>query len=309
MTHTIHGLVPILATPFHVDGSLDMASLRRLTEFNISGHADGLAVSGMASEAFALTAKERQTILTEVVRIADGALPVVAGVNGTSTVTAIEQAREAEAGGATCLMVLPPFMVKPSAAQLVDFYQGVAEAVDLEIMVQDAPGPTGVQMAVATVVELSEIRGITSLKVEAPPTAQKVGAVVAAVQSGQFAVLGGNNAQLCLEEYARGAIGTMPACEFTDALSVILDKWNSGNQDDARQEFAALLPLLLFGVQPGLAWAVHKEVLVRRGIIDHATVRLPAGALDGVTRAALMQVLESLQTPLRHIKGASAVLG
>lgn len=309
MTHTIHGLVPILATPFHADSSLDIPSLRRLTEFNISGNAEGLAVSGMASEAFALTAKERQTILTEVVRIADGALPVVAGINGTSTVTAIEQAREAEAGGATCLMVLPPFMVKPSAAQLVDFYQDVAAAVDLEVMVQDAPGPTGVQMALSTVVELSKIRGVTSVKVEAPPTAQKVGAVVAAVQSDQFAVLGGNNAQLCLEEYARGAIGTMPASEFTDALSVILDKWNSGNQDDARKEFAALLPLLLFGVQPGLAWAVHKEVLVRRGIIDHATVRLPAGSLDGATRAALMEVLDALQTPLRHVKVSPAVVG
>jgi len=309
MRHTIHGLVPILATPFHIDGSLDIPSLRRLTEFNISGNANGLAVSGMASEAFALTAMERQTILTEVVRIADDAVPVVAGINGTSTVTAIEQAREAEAAGATCLMVLPPFMVKPSAAQLVDFYHDVAEAVDLEIMVQDAPGPTGVQMAVNTVVELSKIGGIASVKVEAPPTAQKVGSVVAAVQSDQFAVLGGNNAQLCLEEYARGAIGTMPACEFTDALSVILDKWHFGNRSDARKEFAALLPLLLFGVQPGLAWAVHKEVLVQRGIIDNPTVRLPAGSLDGGTRAALMELLDCLQTPLPQVKGLPAAAG
>ena len=200
MTHTIHGLVPILATPFSSDGSLDLSSLRRLTEFNLSAGATGVAVSGMASETFALTVSERLTVLTEVVRVAAGAVPVVAGINGMSTVTAIEQAREAETSGASCLMVLPPFMVKPSASQLIEFFHGVADAVDIEIMVQDAPGPTGVQMAVSTIVELSKIPGITSVKVEAPPTAQKVGAVAAAVDRDQFAVLGGNNAQLCLEE-------------------------------------------------------------------------------------------------------------
>ena len=67
-------------------------SLRRLVEFELAAGVDGVAVFGMASEGFALTAAERRTILADVVEVVDGRVPVVAGVNGTSTATAIEQA-------------------------------------------------------------------------------------------------------------------------------------------------------------------------------------------------------------------------
>lgn len=294
MAHTVRGLVPILATPFTSEGQLDLSSLRRLTAFALAAGADGVAVSGMASEAFALTARERRLVLETVIEEVNSACPVVCGVNGTSTVTAIEQAQDAAEAGASCLMVLPPYMVKPSANQLLDFYSDVAASTEAEIMVQDAPGPTGVQMSVPTIAELSKIPRVTSVKVEAPPTAEKVAAVVQAAASESFAVLGGNNAQLCLEEYVAGAIGTMPASEFTDILAPILNSWTSGQEKKARQDLASLTPLLLFGVQPGLAWAVHKEILVKRGIIATSTVRSPASPLSDSTRKALFAMFDSL---------------
>jgi 4-hydroxy-tetrahydrodipicolinate synthase len=297
VTHTVQGLVPILATPFLPDGGLDLPGLRRLTKFQLASGVDGVAVFGMASEGFALTAAERARILTEVVRVTAGAVPVVAGVNGTSTVTAIEQAREAEEGGAAVLMVLPPFMVKPSTAQLVDFYGDLTAAVGVEVMVQDAPGVTGVAMPTSLVVELSKLAGVTSVKVEAPPTTPKIGAVVETVADARFAVLGGQNAQFCLEEFARGAVGTMPACEFSDMLAPLLADWGQGRRAEARVGFARLLPLVRFGLQPGIAWAVHKEVLVRRGVIEHATVRSPAAPLDAGSQHGLALLLDDLALP------------
>lgn len=299
MPNTVHGLVPILATPFQPDGSLNLPSLRRLTEFQLASGVDGVAVFGMASEAFALTAAERSRVLAEVVAVVGDAVPVVAGVGTTSTVTALEQAHEAEAGGATALMVLPPYLVKPGPGQLVDFYRDIAASVELEIMVQDAPAATGVQMPTWLIVELSKIERVTSVKVEAQPTAPKIAALADALGSlddtaDQLAILGGQNAQFCLDEYARGAVGTMPACEFADLLAPILADWNGGRHSDARAAFARLLPLVLFGLQPGIAWAVHKEVLVTRGIIDHATVRSPAQTLDEASRASLDLIMEDL---------------
>ncbi|MBB5785652.1 dihydrodipicolinate synthase family protein [Jiangella mangrovi] len=299
MTHTVHGLVPILATPFLPDGSLDRPGLRRLVEFQLTSGVDGVAVFGMASEGFALTLAERQVILSDVREIVADAVPVVAGVNGTSSVTALEQAREAADGGADALMVLPPFMVKPGPDQLVEFYGLVGEfaaSTGTEVMVQDAPGVTGVTMSAALIVELSKLDGVTSVKVEAPPTVPKVGAVADAVaaEDDGFAVLGGQNAQFVLDEYARGSIGTMPACEFPDLLAPVLATWNAGQRAEARAAFARLLPLIVHGLQQGIAWAVHKEVLVRRGIIEHATVRLPAKTLDAGGRALLDDILAPL---------------
>ena len=297
MALKLHGLMPILATPFDSTGALDRAGLRRLVEFELASGVDGVAVFGMASEGFALTTEERRAILDDVVQVVDGHVPVIAGVNGTSTATSIEQALLAQDGGADALMVLPPFMVKPPAASLIDFYGDVAEATSLSVMVQDAPGVTGVAMTPALIAELALLDGVDSVKVESPPTAPKVGAVVDAIADPAFAVLGGQNAQFCLEEYARGAVGTMPACEFPDLLAPVLADFVAGRVEEARAAFRRMLPLVLIGLQGGIAWAVHKEILVARGIIEHATVRYPAARLDAGSRAAVHVVLEELALP------------
>ncbi|GAB5898773.1 dihydrodipicolinate synthase family protein [Mycolicibacterium mageritense] len=287
------GLVPILATPFTSDGRLDLPSLRSLVEFQIRCGVDGLAVFGMASEGFALTRAERSVILREVRTIVGPDLPLVAGVNATSTVTAVELAAEAVESGADHLMVLPPYLTVPSSQQIPEFFADVAAEAGAPIMVQDAPGVTGVSIAVEQIVKLATVPEIASVKVEAPPTPVKI-ADVAAAAPADFAVLGGQNAQDLIEEYDNGAVGTMPACEFSDHLRVILDDLAAGRRADARAGFARLQPLIRLGVRPGQAWAVHKEVLLRRGIINSARVRLPARPLDSVTRTALDEVLAEL---------------
>ncbi|MFJ9124190.1 dihydrodipicolinate synthase family protein [Streptomyces sp. NPDC102340] len=288
------GLMPILATPFTDSGELDVPSLRSLVEFELACGVDGLAVFGMASEGFALTEAERATILREVRAVAGPELPLVAGVNGTSTVTSRELAQRAVDGGADHLMVLPPFLTKPSPAQVVEFFAEVAAATDASVMLQDAPGVTGVSMSVEQIVSLAAEPHITSVKVEVPSPPAKVAAVAAATRS-DFAVLGGQNAQYLLDEHANGAVGTMPACEFSDVLRDVLDALHRGDRSRARALFANVRPLVHLGVRAGQAWAVHKEVLVRRGVIASARVRLPAAPLDAVTRRALEEVLEDIE--------------
>lgn len=287
----VRGLIPVLATPFHPDGDLDTASLHRLVEFQLASFVDGVAVFGFASEGFALTAAERREILRVVTAAAGPDLPVVAGVAATGTRDAVQQARAAADAGASVVMVVPPHMVKPSPAQLVDFYGTVAAAGGLPVMVQDAPASTGVTMPVSLIVELSKLDGVESVKIETQPTAPKVGAVVEATGDG-FLTLGGQNALFVLEEYGRGAVGTMPASEFPDLLMEALAFWRVDDRDRARAAFNRLLPLIRFGLQPGIAWSIHKHVLVRRGIIASPTVRPPALDADPGT----LRDLEILMT-------------
>ncbi|SCG76719.1 dihydrodipicolinate synthase family protein [Micromonospora coxensis] len=289
MTFPVTGLVPILATPFAPDGALAVDDLHRLLEFQLACGVDGIALFGFASETFALSARDREQILDAVDTVVGRAVPVVVGVNATGLPAAVEQARQAAERGAAGLMVLPPYMVKPSPTQLIDFYGTLAAQVPVPVMVQDAPNMTGVQMPVPLLAELAALPGVDAVKVEAPPTAPKCGAVGRAAPG--FAVFGGQNALFLLEEYARGAVGTMPACEFADALRPVLDDWSKGLRDDARQGFNRLLPLIRYGLQPGLAWAIHKHVLVRRGVIATATVRAPAQPIDDVTVAELDAIL------------------
>jgi dihydrodipicolinate synthase/N-acetylneuraminate lyase len=289
----VRGLIPVLATPFQPDGALDLPSLARLVEFQAASGVDGVAVFGFASEGFALTAADRAEILRVVTEVAGPDLPVVAGVAATHVRDAIDQTRAAAAAGASVVMVVPPFMVKPSPAQMVDFYGEVAASGGLPVMVQDAPGPTGVNMPVSLIVELSKLDGVGSVKIETQPTAPKVSAVRDGAAA-DFAVLGGQNAFFVLEEYARGAEGTMPACEFPDLLAPVLRQWAAGETAAARGSFTRLLPLIRFGLQPGIAWSIHKHVLVRRNLISSAAVRPPAVDADPATLAWLDDILADL---------------
>jgi 4-hydroxy-tetrahydrodipicolinate synthase len=214
-------------------------------------------------------------------------------VSATGTGDAIEQCRAAADAGASVAMLIPPFMVKPSPAQIVDFYGAVAAGGGLPVMVQDAPASTGVNLPVPLIVELSKLDGVDSVKVETQPTAPKVGAVVEAAAA-DFLVLGGQNALFVLEEYARGAVGTMPASEFPDLLAPVL---RAADPAAARAGFNRLLPLIRFGLQPGIAWSIHKHVLHRRGVIDATTVRPPAVDADPATLRALDLVLDDLGLP------------
>ncbi|MGI8880394.1 MAG: dihydrodipicolinate synthase family protein [Jatrophihabitans sp.] len=288
----IGGLIPVLATPFTEDGEVDLRSLTTLTEFQVGAGADGVALFGHASEGFSLTTVERAEILKTVRAAVPDPFPIVAGVSATGTGEAVELADRAADGGAAALMVLPPHMVAPSPDQLVDFYAAVA-AAGVPVMVQDAPGNSRVSMSVELITRLAEVDGVDSVKVETQPTTPKVADLVAAAPAG-FDVFGGQNALFCLEEYDRGAVGTMPAGEFTDLLRPVLDAFVTGDRAGARAGFTALLPLIRFGLQPGLAWAVHKQVMVARGLIATATVRAPAQPLDESASRWLADLLDDL---------------
>lgn len=292
---SVQGLIPVLATPFTASGEVDLLSLRNLVAFQVGAGADGVAVFGLASETFALTHQERRSIFA-VVKSESGGLPVVAGIGTTGVHLAVAELRELAEDGARTAMVLPPYMVKPSPSHMIDFYGTVGrEAVDLgmDVMVQDAPGATGVTMSTELIARLGELDGVSCVKVEAPPTVPKVAEVRLAIGDGGLSVIGGQNAQFVLDEYECGSVGTMPACEFTDLLAPILTLWNAGERSRARNDFARLLPLIVWGLQPGFAWAIHKEILVKRGIIETATVRAPARDLPARMRALLDEVAES----------------
>jgi 2-keto-3-deoxy-L-arabinonate dehydratase len=291
-TPQLRGVLPVLATPFTADLDVDLDSVVSLTRWQLHAGAGGVAVFGFASEGFSLNAAERRSILDVVRDVLPSELPLIAGVSATGTAEAVTLAEEAARGGATHLMLLPPHMVAPSPQQLIAFYRDVA-SVGVPVMIQDAPGNSRVTMSVDLICELAAVDGVTSVKVESPPTTPKIAALAGSAPSG-FDVLGGQNALFCLEEFDRGSVGTMPACEFTDLLVPIVDEFRAGHVVAARAQFARLLPLIRFGLQPGIAWAIHKEVLLRRGLIASAAVRSPAREVDDWTRAWLDHMLTDL---------------
>lgn len=295
----LKGVYPIVVTPFRDDGAVDHDSLDRLVEHLLAQGAHGLGLFGNASEGYTLMPHERLEMLKRIVRRVNGRVPVVVSSGHTGTDAAVELSREAADLGASALMVLPPYFLKPDGEGLMHYFHAISDAAKIPIMAQDAPLMTQVPMPVALLARMGrEIEWVQSVKVEAPPTAPKIGSLHAAA-NGTLALFGGLNGQFLIEECERGAVGTMPSSDATWVYVRILDLLERGEKKEAWQLFSTALPLIRFELQPGLGVSAAKHNLVSEGVIASARVRHPTSSMDA-TALAELRVLRELLAQARR---------
>jgi 4-hydroxy-tetrahydrodipicolinate synthase len=274
----LQGVFPILATTFHDNGSLDLESQASLTRHLLAQGAHGLGLFGNASEGYALSDAERAILFQHVREAAGPDVPLIASTGHSGTILAAELSRKAEDLGADALMILPPSFMKTDADGLMFYYEAISKAVGIPIMVQDAPLMTQVAMPASLLSKLGrEIENVKYAKVEAPPTAPKISAVV---QAGSITAFGGLNGNFFIEEHQRGARGIMPGSDMTSSFASIWNALETGNLADAWQTFTRILPLIRFELQPGLGVSAMKHNLKAAGVIRSTHVRHPTGSLD-----------------------------
>ena len=88
----------------------------------------------------------------------------------------------------------------------------------------------------------------------------------------------------------------MPFCSQPEAFVQVWKSFQAEDEVTARAVFNSwILPVnRLVDQSRGIYYAVHKELLRRRGVIRTATVREPAPALDDTTWSELDQLLAEL---------------
>lgn len=277
----LEGVVPILLTTFHDDGTLDLESQRRLIHHLLEQGAHGLGLFGNASEGYTLSGAERRQLLELIAQEVKGQVPLVVSSGHTGTTVAVELSRESEDLGADALMVLPPYYLKTDGEGLVRYYGEIANAVKIPVMVQDAPALTNVAMPPSLLAKMArEIPGVRYVKVEAAPTSPKF-SVVKREAGDKLVLFGGLNGNFFLEELARGSRGIMPGSDMIGLFVRVWDGWHQGQLEEAWDVFTQMLPLIRFELQPGLGVSAMKQNLQAAGIIRSACVRHPTSALDG----------------------------
>ena len=162
-------------------------------------------------------------------------------------------------------------------------------------MLQDYPPVNGVTMSPRQLADLCQaVPAITTVKLEGTPTPQRTAQTLASAPKG-VTVLGGLGGMYLLDELRRGASGTMTGFAFPEVLIRIWKAWKAGERLGAAEAYERHLPLLVFEGQPSIGLAIRKEILRRRGLIEHATVRHPGPRLDAGILADLDEVLGRLQ--------------
>ena len=142
----LEGVYSVLPTPFRTDGDVDEDSLRRVIDLFIAAGVSGVTALGVTGEVARLDDDERRRVLDIVVEEVHGRIGVVAGTTAEGTRVCIQHSRYAARAGATAVMVSPPRMPKLNSEAVVRHYKALAEAVDIEIVVQDYPPISGFAM-------------------------------------------------------------------------------------------------------------------------------------------------------------------
>jgi 4-hydroxy-tetrahydrodipicolinate synthase len=292
----LHGCIPILCTPFNDDLSLDLASLECEIEWVITEGATGVASLALASEGYKLTEVEREQVSRKVIEIVAGRMPVVISADGPGHAIAVDRAKRAEAWGADALMVLPPYFVKPDQQNLYDYYRQIGEAVSIPIMIQDAPQLTGVAMAPTLWARLAEDVPTTRyVKAEGTPGGPAITETIR-LSEGRLRMFSGWGGLGAIDAFERGAVGSMPAPNFTRLFADVQRRYEAGQIAEAEARFAGELPYSLWAMQSiDFSVASAKEELHRNGVLTTPLLRQPAVALDAVSRDQLDRWISARQ--------------
>lgn len=283
------GSLPALVTPFTADGELDLDTLGKLVEWHLDQGSHGLVPVGTTGESPTLTHEEHRTVVEEVIRVAAGRVPVIAGAGSNSTREGIGLLRHAADVGADAGLVVTPYYNKPTQAGLIAHYTALAEAVDLPIVIYNIPGRSVIDMSPETMGELSRLPQIIGVK-DATGRLERVSQQ--RITCGpDFVQLSGEDAT-ALGFNAHGGVGCISVtanvapklcAEFQEATL-------RGDFKTALDYQDRLMPLhqAIF-VEPGLVGA--KYAMSRLGLC-HERVRLPLVGLTEPTRRLIDAAME-----------------
>lgn len=161
------GVNPANVVPMTDDGTaIDEDSLERhLADLVSTDGVNGIVTNGHAGEVYALSREERARVVEIAADVADDDTPVVSGVVGGSTHDVIEEITDVEAAGADGVLVVPPHTpihTRDEAAK--GFFEDVAAASDLPLIIFQHPHWAGGHYAPELLAELAVTDGVVAVK-------------------------------------------------------------------------------------------------------------------------------------------------
>ena len=286
------GVYPILSTPFREDSSIHYEDLEREVEWFIESGVHGMGIA-MASEVYKLTGPERDDVLKAVVKTTNGRAKVVMNTGAEGTDATIFQSKRAEELGADALMIRPPTYVPTVAAEVVEFFGRIGEAVSIPVFLQDQ---STAQVTPAMAVQCANRHeNLCYIKVETPPTVPRTAEVARLRGDSGLILFGGAGGAFFLEELRRGSVGTMPGSTMPDVWVRIWNLWQDGEEQAAEEEFHRHAPLIRTLAQSlGISNTIYKHITARRGVtsMESAYARHPSLEPDELQLYEVDRMLE-----------------
>lgn len=240
---TLDGCGTALVTPFRDDGSLDAPALRALAAWQVAEGIDFLVPCGSTGEAQTLDDAERERVVREVVAVAAGRVPVMAGATHNDTRRAVVEARRMCDAGADAILSACPYYNKPTQDGLRRHFEAVVEASSRPVVLYNVPSRSGVNLLPATVAALATDARVIGIKEASGDMHQAL--ELLRVVPPSFRVLAGDD-WMALPLVASGGRGLVSVASnlVPRAMRELVDAARQGRLDQAQALTRRLLPLL-----------------------------------------------------------------
>jgi 4-hydroxy-tetrahydrodipicolinate synthase len=295
------GVVPPVVTPLTADFQVDYPSFTRVLEHLIDGGVHGLFVLGSTSEVVFHDEATRRRILEHAVKVANGRVPVLAGVIDPTTDRVIGHAKVAQSIGVDAVVVTAPFYARTSAPEVVDHFRYVREAIDVPVIAYDIPVCVHVKLGRADVVTLAREGTIAGLKDSSGDDGNFRFALLDLADQPEIALMTGSEI-VCDSALAAGAHGIVPGLANVDPHGYVrlYDLCRKGDWAAARVEQERLCRLFeivwvsLPRTSAGSAGVGGFKTAMRRlGIIDTNIMARPQRALNDAEAAKVEAILQA----------------
>lgn len=280
-----------MVTPFDSKGKIDFEKLPKLIDYLIANGTDGVVVGGTTGESATLSMEEKVALYEQSVKAAAGRIPVIAGSGMNDTYATAELTVRAEKVGVDGIMLVTPYYNKPSQRGLYEHFKTIAEKTSLPVMLYNVPGRCVVNMLPETVIALSKISNITSIK-EASGNLDQMTTIISNTPD-EFQVYAGDDS-LTLPALAVGADGIVSVSSHVigKEMQDMVKAFRNGDVKSARNLHQKLLPIMreMF-IAPNPSPV--KTALQLKGM-DVGGVRLPLLPLTAEERKLVTKVLETI---------------
>lgn len=295
------GVVPPVVTPLTTDFQVDYPSFTRVLEHLIAGGVHGLFVLGSTSEVVFHNEATRRRILEHAVKVANGRVPVLAGVIDPTTDRVIGHARVAQSIGVDAVVVTAPFYARTSAPEVIDHFRYVRDGIDVPVIAYDIPVCVHVKLDRASVVTLAREGTIAGLKDSSGDDGNFRFALMDLADKPGITMMTGSEI-VCDSVLAAGAHGIVPGLANVDPHGYVrlYDLCRKGDWAAARAEQERLCRLFeivwvsLPRTSAGSAGVGGFKTAMRRlGIIDTNVMARPQRALNDAEAAKVEAILQA----------------
>ncbi|MBX3238926.1 MAG: dihydrodipicolinate synthase family protein [Chitinophagaceae bacterium] len=285
-----YGIYPALLTPFDAREEIDFSMFKKNLRAQVEAGVSGVIIAGTLGEASTLSTQEKFDLLAAAKEVTPAGFPVILNIAEQVTRDAVVFAGRAADSGADGLMLLPPMRYRASDAEIVAYFQTVARASSLPIMIYNNPVDYAVCVTLDMFEQLADCPTIQAVK-ESTRDLTNITRMLNRFGE-RFKILGGVDT-LALESQLVGAHGSVAGLvdAFPRETVAIFNLAGVGRIEEALAIYRWFMPLLELDIHPKLVQYI-KLAATAEGL-SNEYVRAPRLMLEGEERKRIQQVIDN----------------